>query len=51
MATHSSILACRISQTEETGGLKSMRLPESTQLSTEHAHEQKIILAKVCVTL
>ena len=26
MATHSSVLACRISQTEESGGLQSMGL-------------------------
>ena len=33
MATHSSILACRIPQREETGGLQSMGLQSQTQRS------------------
>ena len=35
MATHSSILAWKIPQTEEPGGLPSMRLQELTLLSDE----------------
>ena len=34
MATHSSILAWRISRTEEPGGLQSMGSQSQTQLST-----------------
>ena len=37
MAMQSSILACKISWTEEPGGLQSMRLWSHTQLATEHA--------------
>ena len=39
MATHSSILAWRIPQTEEPGGLQSTGVPKSlTQLSDHHFH-------------
>ena len=33
MATHSSILACRIQWTEEPGGLQSLALQSQTRLS------------------
>ena len=38
MATHSSILAWRIPQTEETGGLRSMGLQSDTTEVTERAY-------------
>ena len=38
VATHSSILAWRISWTEEPGGLQSMGLQSWMHLSTEHTH-------------
>ena len=38
MATHSSILAWRISWTEEPGGLQPIRLHSRTQLKQQHAH-------------
>ena len=42
MATYSSILAWRISWTEEPGGLQSMRLQSvGYDLVTEHAYKQK----------
>ena len=40
MAIHSSILAWRIPQTEEPGGLQSLGLQSQTQLSM-HAHVEK----------
>ena len=44
MATHSSILAWEIPQTEESGGLQSMELQKSqTQLSNwEHTHAEDL---------
>ena len=50
MATHSSILAWKISWTEEPGGLQSLGLQSQTQLSTHahilHAHLEMYILWK-----
>ena len=46
MTTHSSILAWKIPQTEESGGLLSMWLQSQTQLST-HARERESYVAKV----
>ena len=40
MATHSSIPAWRIPQTEEPGGLQSMGSQSRTQLSNSHFHFQ-----------
>ena len=40
MATHCSILAWKIPQTEEPGGLQSTRLQSQTRLSDEHFYDE-----------
>ena len=41
MATHSSILAWRISWTEEPSGLQSMGSQSQTQLTDQHLHSME----------
>ena len=45
MATHSSILAWRISWTEEPGGLQSMGVTKS-QTTEPNEHSQQIMMVK-----
>ena len=39
MATHSSLLACRVPWTEDTGGPQSMRSQSRTQMSTSTGYQ------------
>ena len=51
MATHSSILARKISWTEEPGGLQSMGLKESdTTYQLNHQHPRRKYVS-ICITL